>query len=191
MDPFLRFDQWYEEAVQKCAAAIPSACCLSTNGLDGFPNARYVSLKEVLDHKFVVCGPLDSRKGQEISANHRVAITFWWAEAQKQVRVQGEASVLPDQLADQYFSERNQQSQMVSHLSQQGQPIDTPEAWEEGIKAKISETDSEQVPRPDRWGGWMIDPIRIEFLEFRSSRLHRREMYIMEAGLWLSTFLQP
>lgn len=191
MDPFLRFDQWYEEAVQKCAAAIPSACCLSTNGLDGFPNARFVSLKEVVERKFVVCGPLTSRKGQEISTNHRVALTFWWANAEKQVRIQGEASELPGYLSDRYFSERNPQSRTVSHLSQQGQPVPHPESWENEMEKRLTEADSEYDGRPEHWGGWMIDPFRIEFLEFRSSRFHRRELYIVEAGLWLSTFLQP
>ena len=82
MDPFIQFHKWYREAVQKCAAAIPSACCFSTNGLDGFPNARFVSLKEIVVRKFVVCGPQSSRKGREIAADGRVALTFWWAEVE-------------------------------------------------------------------------------------------------------------
>jgi pyridoxamine 5'-phosphate oxidase len=191
MNPISKFNEWFAGAVQKCAASLPAACCFSTVGLDGFPNARFVSLKEVVENRFVVCGPLDSRKGEEIAENSRVALTFWWPEVEKQVRIQGKASLLDAGIADRYFAERNRESQLVSHLSRQGEPLANQEAWEKAIEAEILSNVAESISRPNRWGGWMIEPVRIEFLEFRASRLHRRELFTRVDAGWELTFLQP
>ena len=69
MNPITLFQNWFAEAVEASSASIPSACCLSTLGLDGYPNARFVSLKEIVEDSFVVTGSLASRKGLEIAEN--------------------------------------------------------------------------------------------------------------------------
>ena len=71
MNPIKKFKQWYNEEMTKSLARIPSACCLSTIGKDGYPNARFVSLKEIIDDKFVITGPLQSRKGKELNTDRR------------------------------------------------------------------------------------------------------------------------
>src|SRR5688500_19977851 len=117
MNPLALFMDWYTRQLQVTRASIPSACCLSTLGLDNFPNARFVSLKEIANDAFVVTGPLSSRKGLEIHHSNKVALTFWWAETERQVRIQGEATRIPDKLADKYFAERSQEAQVVSLVS--------------------------------------------------------------------------
>ncbi|MFA1773422.1 pyridoxamine 5'-phosphate oxidase family protein [Rufibacter glacialis] len=92
MNPFIIFQNWLQEELNLTQVRIPTACCLSTVGLDGFPNARFVSLKEVIDDSFVVTGPINSRKGLEINQINKVALTFWWVESERQVRIQGRAS---------------------------------------------------------------------------------------------------
>ncbi|WP_299211085.1 pyridoxamine 5'-phosphate oxidase family protein [uncultured Aquimarina sp.] len=77
MNPFQLFNTWYSEELEKSTASIPSACCLSSNGLDGYPNTRFVSLKEVKDHAFIITGPLKSRKGLEMEKSSKVSLTFW------------------------------------------------------------------------------------------------------------------
>ena len=94
MDPFLTFEEWYQEELNQTQVNIPSACCLSTNGLDGYPNARFVSLKEITNGAFVVTGPLNSRKGLEISQSSKVSLTFWWTLTERQVRIQGDAETI-------------------------------------------------------------------------------------------------
>src|SRR5215217_8011137 len=111
MNPFQLFKDWYGLELQLAKVRIPSACCLSTSGLDGYPNARFVSLKDVVDNTFIVTGPMSSRKGNEIDRSNKVALTFWWTETERQVRIQGEAKKISAQLADKYFFERSRNSQ--------------------------------------------------------------------------------
>lgn len=72
----------------------------------------------------IVTGSLASKRGPEIIANNKVALTFWWTETERQVRIQGSATKIPEQLANKYFKERNRDSQIVSIVSEQGKEID-------------------------------------------------------------------
>lgn len=123
--PIEHFNKWFKEELNLTKVRIPTACCLSTIGTDDFPNARFVSLKDVVENNFVVTGSLTSRKGIEINTTNKVALTFWWTETERQVRIQGNVTKISEQLADKYFTERNRDSQIVSIVSEQGQEIDS------------------------------------------------------------------
>ncbi|HEV7330500.1 MAG TPA: pyridoxamine 5'-phosphate oxidase [Flavisolibacter sp.] len=185
------FNQWLNEEVNQAKVRIPTACCLSTIGTDGYPNARFVSLKDIVDDHFIVTGPLGSRKGIEINNTNKVALTFWWTATERQVRVQGNATEMDAQLADKYFAERNRESQIVALASAQGQEIDNlailAEKYE-NIEARFA---NKPLPRPSDWGGYLIDPIRIEFLEFKPTRFHHRKLYERNNGRWIIKQLQP
>jgi pyridoxamine 5'-phosphate oxidase len=191
MTPIELFNKWYEEELNYSKVRIPSACCLSTIGTDGYPNARFVSLKEVVENNFIVTGSLTSRKGIEIKADNKIALTFWWIETERQVRIQGSAKKFSEQLADKYFMERNRDSQIVSIVSEQGEEIEYLDILikkYENIEIKYS---NKTLKRPNNWGGYLIKPIRIEFLEFRPTRFHDRKLYELSNGQWKSKQLQP
>ncbi len=191
MTPIERFNKWFKEELNLTKVRIPAACCLSTIGIDGLPNARFVSLKDVLENNFVVTGPLTSRKGIEINATNKVALTFWWTETERQVRIQGNATKIAVQLADKYFSERNRDSQIVSIVSEQGQEIESNKNLikkYENLDAKYS---NKPLERPVNWGGYSIDPIRLEFLEFKPTRFHSRKLYELIEGKWIIKHIQP
>jgi pyridoxamine 5'-phosphate oxidase len=185
------FKKWFNEEVQVSKVRIPTACCLSTIGLDGFPNARFVSLKDVLENKFVVTGPLTSKKGNEIKAINKVSLTFWWTETERQVRVQGNASKIPDQLADKYFSERSRDSQIVSLVSEQGKEIENIGLLTEKYDSIEEKFTNKALTRPGDWGGYLITPIRIEFLEFKTSRFHVRILFEFANNQWTIKQIQP
>lgn len=191
MDPILKFQSWYADELSKSTLRIPSACCLSTIGLDGYPNARFLSLKEVLDHKFVITGPMNSRKGVEILNSSKVSLTFWWTESERQVRIQGDAEMLDEELADSYFKERNMAAKIVSTISEQGNTVDDPLELARLLNSIKKDFTDREINRPKNWGGFNIRPIRIEFLEFDESRLHIRELYSHTENGWKSEYLQP
>lgn len=189
MTPTELFKSWYAEELKASKVKIPSACCFSTVGTDGFPNARFVSMKEIVDNCFIVTGPLNSRKGLEVQACDKVALSFWWTETERQVRVQGTATKITKEAADKYFYERNRESQIVSAVSEQGQILQDPDRLNE--KYKKLEATTEKIPRPKNWGGFSIQPKRIEFLEFSATRFHIRTLYELENGSWKTSLLQP
>lgn len=185
------FNAWYKEELNSTTVRIPTACCLSTIGLDGFPNARFVSLKDVIQNRFIVTGTLESRKGNEIGNSGKVALTFWWTKTERQVRIQGNAIKMPTQLADRYFAERNRDSQIVSIVSAQGREISDPVSLTEKYETTEKQFLNKTLKRPDNWGGYEIDPVRIEFMEFKPTRFHERTLYELINGQWTAKQIQP
>ena len=191
MTPFQIFSKWFDEEQKLTTVRIPSACCLSTIGEDGFPNARFVSLKEVTENSFIVTGPLTSRKGIEISQNNRVSLTFWWTETERQVRIQGNATNIAEQLADKFFAERSRDSQIVSIVSEQGKEIENIETLTNKYENIELNFVNKTLTRPKKWSGFSIEPIRIEFLEFKPTRFHNRKLYELTNGQWTMKQIQP
>lgn len=191
MNPFIKFQYWYLEELDQTDSNIPSACCLSTLGTDGYPNARFVSLKEVRDEQFIVTGPMNSRKGREIEKIPRAALTFWWPVTQKQVRIQGDVLKLDPAEADRYFQERPADAQIVSLASEQGRHMADPEALETRFSHLQKLYENKAIPRPYDWGGFAIIPVRMEFLLFSESRFHERVLYSRNGKKWEKQGLQP
>lgn len=191
MTPIAHFNTWFEEELTRTKAGIPTACCLSTIGLDGFPNARFVSLKDVTNTHFIVTGSYASRKGREINASNNVALTFWWSETERQVRIQGTATKIDEHLADRYFAERNRDRQIVSIVSEQGQAIDAIENLTSKYEHIETSFLNKPLMRPENWGGYLIEPVRIEFLAFKPTRFHDRTVYERANGQWTTKQLQP
>lgn len=189
INPFHQFKEWFRQQLEATNAKLPGACCLSTIDLDNFPNARFVSLKEVTETGFIITGSVTSQKGVEIQNNHKVALTFWWSDTERQIRIQGEASRISDQLAGRYFSERNRDSQIVSVVSEQGADLTDLEQLQR--KYDLLDNESQTIERPRNWGGYLIVPKRIEFLEFKQTRFHDRALFQIINGEWTLKKLQP
>lgn len=186
-----RFQIWFAEQLKQTKVRLPAACCLSTIGLDGFPNSRFVSLKEIYEGCFIVTGTLSSRKGLEIEKCNQVSLTFWWTETERQIRIQGFAEKISEQLADRYFSERNKDSQIVSIVSRQGEDLGKPDELIRKYEALQRNPLEEHLQRPADWGGYAIRPVRIEFLQFMSTRFHQRQLYELVKEKWQMKYLQP
>ncbi|NSL87195.1 pyridoxamine 5'-phosphate oxidase [Chitinophaga sp. Mgbs1] len=186
-----RFNHALEQEILMRKVKLPYACCLSTEGTDGFPNARFVSLKEIRDEHFIITGTLTSRKGVEISNNEKVALTFWWPETQQQVRIQGIARLLAGTWPDHYFSERNRESQIVSVVSNQGEELTDPEELTRRFDEIAGDITAQEMKRPQNWGAYAIAPVRIEFLVFSESRFHDRTLFTLHNGRWSAIKLQP
>jgi pyridoxamine 5'-phosphate oxidase len=189
--PIELFKQWYNQELKQTTVRIPSACCLSSIGIDNFPNTRFVSLKDILNDNFIVTGTVTSRKGIEIENSEKISLTFWWTETERQVRIQGNAFRINKQLADKYFSQRNRDSQIVSVVSLQGQELlDKEELSFKYNELELTNYDKE-IERPENWGGFRIEPIRIEFLEFKPTRFHERTLFELINQEWKIKKLQP
>ena len=189
--PIENFNQWFEEELKLTKLSIPTACCLSTIGTDNYPNARFVSLKGIVENRFIIAGTTTSRKGIEINSINKVALTFWWTETQRQVRIQGNATTLNHRLADKYFRERNRDSQIVSIVSNQGEVLKDMEGLNKKYQDIEATFSNQHLTRPENWSGYAIKPIRIEFLEFKPTRFHNRRLYELTNGQWTFKELQP
>jgi len=189
--PMDQFGNWWEEAIQSNIDEV-NAFTLSTIALNGAPAARIVLLKGFTPDGFVFFTNYDSDKGKEIAANPIVAINFFWKELERQVRITGTIKKVSTEESEQYFHTRPIGSQVGAWSSPQSQVIPNRE-YLEGLMNEILEKYKDgNVPLPPHWGGYIVHPTSIEFWQGRSSRLHDRLHYNLQADhSWKKVRLAP
>ena len=188
-DPLTMFQRWYHDAV---AAAVyePNAMVVASVSGDGRPSARLVLLKGFGADGWVFFTNLGSRKGEELVANPRVALLFPWHPLERQVRVEGVASVLDRAEVTAYFHTRPRGSQLGAHASHQSREVgsraELDEAWAAADAAYPGE-----VPVPEEWGGFRVVPEVVEFWQGRPGRMHDRLVYRRTDDGWTTHRLAP
>lgn len=187
-DPLVQFERWLAEAIAEKQPE-PTAMNLATLE-NGRPSSRMVLLKEVNPQGFIFFTNYHSRKGRAIAENPFVALTFFWAELERQVRVEGRIEKLDEAQSDAYFASRPYASRIGAWASAQSQEIDSTAtllARSAGLMLKYPH----HVPRPPHWGGYLVVPDYLEFWQGRPSRLHDRICYRKQPNGWQIARLSP
>ena len=189
-NPIQYFMNWFEDAL-KVSKQEANACVLSTISSDNYPSSRVVLLKEVNESGFTFFTNYKSSKAKDIDANPNVALNFYWPELERQVRIEGIAKKIMINDSDTYFKSRPRESQMGAWLSDQSKVIGLDYNFIETLNSLESKFKDKEVERPLHWGGYCIEPIKIEFWQGRPSRLHDRLEYKREDGKWIYKRLAP
>lgn len=191
LDPMDQFKVWLNEAIVS-EVLEPTALVLSTVSADGRPSARVVLLKEVSDDGFVFYTNYESRKGQDLAERPFASITFFWAELERQVRIEGTVEKVADEVSDVYFQSRPRGSQIGAWASPQSREINSREELEQADMRYAEKFDaSASIPRPSHWGGYTLKPERIEFWQGRPNRLHDRILFERDGTSWSRKRLAP
>ena len=189
-DPIARFRSWMRAAA-KAGNPLPEAMVLATADRRGRPSARYVLLKEASASGFVFYSNDRSPKGDDMRANRRVALCFYWGETGRQVRIEGRVRLLGAAEADAYWQERPVGSRFASAVSEQSRPIASRALLMKRYRALQKKYPAGDVPRPPHWIGYLVVPDRIEFWTRAEPRLHERELCTLVRGAWKRAILQP
>ncbi|MCB0859345.1 MAG: pyridoxamine 5'-phosphate oxidase [Solirubrobacterales bacterium] len=191
-DPIAQFRIWFDAAGE--VMPLPEAMTVATVDGEGRPDARMVLLKGAGDDGFRFFTNYEGVKAGQLDESGHAALVFFWAPLDRQVRVRGEVRRLDGAASDEYFASRDRASQIGAWASPQSRPMpdgrDTLEALVDEATERFGEG---EIPRPEHWGGFVVDPWQIEFWQGRGARLHDRFRYTRdgECGGWDITRLAP
>jgi pyridoxamine 5'-phosphate oxidase len=190
LDPFALFDRWFADA--RSVERDPTAMALATASSDGNPSIRTVLLKGYGADGFVFYTNYTSRKAQDIALNPRVALMFYWAGHERQVRIEGVAGKVAAAESDAYFVTRPLESRLSVYASRQSEAIESRAQLDAKYEEAAQRFRDGQVPRPEWWGGYRIEPSAFEFWQGRVGRMHDRLRYTRSAdNSWRRERLAP
>lgn len=190
-DPFRLFDRWFDEAT-KTGMLEPNAMAVATADDQGRPSVRILLLKGCDERGFVFYTNCESRKARELEANPNASLCFWWAELERQVRIEGRVERVTRAEAEDYFRSRPRASQLGACVSQQSRELSGRDELELRLRELESQYRDGEVPCPAHWGGYRLFPSSIEFWQGRESRLHDRLLYTRQQdGSWKRIRLAP
>ncbi len=189
-DPIAMFRRWYDEA-HAAGLHEPNAMVVATVSAEFAPAARLVLLKGVTEEGFAFYTNTGSRKGTELAGNPRIALLFPWHPLERQVRVDGTATLLSRAEVDAYFAVRPRGSQLGAWASHQSSVV----SGREELLAAYDDAERRyadgEVPTPTEWGGYLVHPESVEFWQGRPGRMHDRLVYRRTADGWRTERLAP
>ena len=191
-DPIQLFTVWMEEA-KKSEPNDPNALSLATSDKENHPSLRMVLLKGYNQSGFIFYTNLNSQKGNELKENPNAAMCFHWKSLLRQIRINGTVKEVSNKIANEYYNSRSYESRIGAWASNQSSVLDNRDELLDSIKEyKKKYNNKKEVPRPDYWSGWILNPSNIEFWLDGDNRIHERLKYSKDCdGNWNKTLLSP
>ena len=188
--PIELFNEWYEEA-KKSEINDPNAMNLASISKDGKPNSRIVLLKSYDERGFVFYTNSNSKKGKSISSNTNIALNFHWKSLNRQIRIEGEVSIISQTQADEYYDSRPVGSRIGAWASLQSEELSDRKKLIDRVQKFERKFTNNDIPRPPHWNGYIVKPNLIEFWQEMPFRLHDRVEYKKVKDNWVSKKLYP
>lgn len=173
--------------------AEPNAMNVATASRDGRVHSRMVLLKAVDERGLTFFTDYEGDKGRQLAANPRVALCLHWKrlDPSAQVRIEGRAEKLPPAESDAYFATRARASQLGAWASLQSQTLPDRATLEQRVADVERRFGDGPVPRPGKWGGYLVVPDMVEFWYAHEHRLNERQRWDLVAGEWRQRLLYP
>lgn len=190
-DPISQFTTWWQQTLNSQVQE-PNAMTLATASADGVPAARVVLLKDYSEAGFVFYTNYQSFKAMHLHENPKACLVFFWAELERQVRITGLVKKVEQSESDAYFASRPAGSRIGAWASPQSRVVESREWLDAQFTARREEFEGKEIARPPHWGGYLVQPVVVEFWQGRPSRLHDRIQYtLQESGAWKIERLAP
>ena len=189
-------DAWndFYEKEKEVVELDPNAALVSSVDAEGNPNARVILIKDVSNKGFVFYTNYQSQKGKELFHNNKGHLT-WYSRAQGvSIRIQGEVQKIDASISDNYFASRDRNAQISASISKQSETVESREVLDAEFKKFADDYEGKEIPRPDHWGGVIIQPEKVEVWKSRDdykTRLHDRIVFTLSNDQWIKSRLYP
>lgn len=189
-NPVKQFETWFDDVI-KFGLYQQNAMILSTSSKKNLPSARVVLLKGFNNLGFKFFTNYASSKGKDLIQNSKASILFYWAEFERQVRIEGKIIKLSRSESQKYFDTRPLESRIAAWASEQSKIIPDRDYLETRYKKVEEKFSGKKIPLPPNWGGFILVPNYFEFWQGRVNRLHDRICYKKERKRWKIFRLSP
>ncbi|MCW8804024.1 MAG: pyridoxamine 5'-phosphate oxidase [Ignavibacteriaceae bacterium] len=189
-NPFEQFEKWFEE-VLKVGLIEPNAMILATADDKAKPSVRVVLMKGLSKKGYTFFSNYNSRKGKNLSKNSSASLLFFWAELERQVRVEGKIKKISKVESQKYFNMRPLESRLAAWASEQSEVIPDRDYLENRFQKYKEQFKEKEIPMPKDWGGYILVPEYFEFWQGRENRLHDRICYKKVNKKWNIFRLAP
>lgn len=189
-DPIGLFTEWLGSAIA-AGVSQPTAMTLSTASADGIPSARTLLLKDVSPDGFWFASLSSGPKGADLAENPRAALTLYWREQGRQVRVAGNVRIGPREVSERDFLARHPIARAQALAGEQSRPLPAGDRVE-GLLASAREllqVNPEFVP--PTWEAYIVVPEWVEFWQATAGHEQIRLRYRRAQGEWLRERLWP
>ena len=189
-------DAWndFYEKEKELVELDPNAALVSSVDAEGNPNARVILIKDVSNKGFIFYTNYQSQKGKELFHNNKGHLT-WYSRAQGvSIRIQGEVQKIDTSISDNYFASRDRNAQISASISKQSETVESREVLDAEFKKFADNYEGKEIPRPDHWGGVIIQPEKVEVWKSRDdykTRLHDRIVFTLSNDQWIKSRLYP
>ena len=189
-------DAWndFYEKEKELVELDPNAALVSSVDAEGNPNARVILIKDVSSKGFVFYTNYQSQKGKELFHNNKGHLT-WYSRAQGvSIRIQGEVQKIDASISENYFASRDRNAQISASISKQSETVESKEVLDAEFKKFADNYEGKEIPRPDHWGGVIIQPEKVEVWKSRDdykTRLHDRIVFTLSNDQWTKSRLYP
>ena len=189
-NPIQQFKNWFHHA-QISKVTEVNAMVLSTVSNKGVPSGRVLLLKGLEKEGFTFFTNYNSSKGNDLEFNPNACMTFFWPELEQQIRITGKVKKIDDAISESYFHSRPRGSQISAAASDQSSKIDNRNILLAEVERLETEFDGKEIPKPEFWVGYMLEPTKLEFWQGRENRLHDRFIYENHNDGWDISRLSP
>ncbi|KAL9648911.1 hypothetical protein ABK040_016406 [Willaertia magna] len=219
LNPFVKFKEWQDEVLKtneelknssssslttntlKSLLIDPRVAILSTvNRQTSQPSSRNLLIINYNEsYGFLFETNYNSKKSKDIFSNPKVCLNFYWHYPYKrQVRIEGVALKLNDEISDQFFDNSKIGFQITYILSKQSEELlmseeefkkkhdEMKEQYLKSMGNHVSSNNKEKeegkLKRPNYWGGFRIIPNLFEFYQSGDDYLSTRILYEKSEG---------
>ncbi|SEO51769.1 pyridoxine/pyridoxamine 5'-phosphate oxidase [Actinacidiphila rubida] len=189
-DPHELFTDWLRDAVRQ-GVREPHAMTLSTVGSDGLPSARVLILKNLSPDGWQFASSSASRKGRDLAARPAAALTFYWPQLGRQVRVTGDVApaAAADSAAD--FLARSPGARAEALLDRQSRPLSGLAERDAAVAASAARMAGEPGAVAPHWTLYTLRAHGVEFWQGDRERRHTRVEFTRGQAGWDRGLLWP
>ncbi|MFT2015825.1 pyridoxal 5'-phosphate synthase [Streptomyces sp. 796.1] len=189
-EPLPLFQRWLHEAAD-AGVREPHTMTLATADEAGRPAARVVMLHDADEHGWHFASHRTSRKGRELAARPQAALSFYWPQMGRQIRLTGPVTAAGPEESSADLHHRSPGALAAALVGRQSEVLP---AYEELVRASAAAWDRahrEPDAEVPTWTLYVLDPDEVEFFQGEGQRRHVRLRYRTTPGGWTRDLLWP